>query len=49
MQWIKFGVVAWAIGLVCGMALRDHPYDRCVDMYETPEEVSECVWLLMNP
>ena len=26
-----------------------HPYERCKQMYETPEDISECVWIKENP
>lgn len=37
------------MGLVMGWLLcGSHPYDRCIEMYQTPEDISECVWLLEN-
>jgi len=29
--------------------LKTHPYDECKEMYETPEDISECVWIKENP
>jgi hypothetical protein len=26
-----------------------HPYEVCKRMYETPEDISECVWIKENP
>ena len=26
-----------------------HPYQSCKRMYETPEDISECVWIKENP
>ena len=26
-----------------------HPYEQCKRMYETPEDISECVWIKENP
>lgn len=34
--------------LICWLTLTDHPYDRCVEMYDTPEDIGECVWILEN-
>lgn len=41
------------IGLTLGLVtswvlLSNHPYDRCVEMYATPEDIGECVWILEN-
>lgn len=37
------------MGLVTGWLLcGSHTYDRCTEMYQTPEDISECVWLLEN-
>lgn len=35
-----------AIGIM--IAISNHPYERCSDMYETPEDVMECLWILEN-
>lgn len=35
-----------AIGIV--IAISNHPYERCSAMYDTPEDVMECVWILEN-
>lgn len=29
--------------------MNTHPYDECVTMYETPEDIMECVWIKENP
>lgn len=38
----------FVIGVICGMfwMMEEHPYDRCIMMYDLPEDVLECVWLL---
>lgn len=35
------------IGLVIGY--ESHPYEVCKRMYNTPEDISECVWIKENP
>ena len=40
-------VVAFLIGLYLGSA--SHPYEVCKHMYNTPEDISECVWIKENP
>ena len=30
-------------------AMYSHPYEVCKRMYETPEDISECVWIKENP
>ena len=40
-------VVAFIIGLALGSA--SHPYELCKKKYDTPEEISECVWIKENP
>ena len=39
--------VAFAIGIALGNYA--HPYEVCKHMYDTPEDVSECVWIKENP
>ena len=36
---------------LAGMELADtlNPYEQCKRMYETPEDISECVWIKENP
>ena len=46
----KYGIpiaVVFVIGLVLGSY--SHPYEVCKHMYETPEDISECVWIKENP
>ena len=45
MIWVAFG------SFVTGMELADtlNPYEQCKRMYETPEDISECVWIKENP
>ena len=53
-EW-PFNVFVMAISavmlLISGLALGSysHPYEVCKRMYETPEDVSECVWIKENP
>ena len=39
-----------AFGLIAGWAFATyfHPYEECKRMYETPEDIAECVWILEN-
>lgn len=48
MYWVKFCLIALVIGLAYNYTIQEHPYDKCMDMYETPNDVSECVWILTN-
>ena len=34
-------------GLGVGLALGSwsHPYEQCKRMYDTPEDIAECVWI----
>lgn len=36
------------IGSVLLAILNYHPYERCKRMYDTPNDVMECVWILEN-
>jgi hypothetical protein len=40
-----------AAAFVLGLALGSysHPYEVCKRMYDTPEYIVECVWILENP
>ena len=52
-------IIAWALALSGWAVAIDyatgaggmytHPYDECRSMYETPEDISECVWIKENP
>jgi hypothetical protein len=45
----KYGIpvaVAFVIGLTLGSW--SHPYEVCKRMYDTPEDISECVWIKEN-
>ena len=46
----KYGIV-FALGVCVGLALGSysHPYEVCKRMYDTPEDISECVWIKENP
>lgn len=37
---------AFVLGVLLGNY--GHPYEECQRMYNTPEDISECVWLLEN-
>ena len=41
--YVLVAVVFMAIGYAI------HPYEQCKRMYDTPEDVSECVWIKENP
>jgi hypothetical protein len=46
----KYGIpiaAAFIIGLYLGSA--SHPYEVCKKQYDTQEDISECVWIRMNP
>lgn len=38
--------IAFAIGIALGSYA--HPYEQCKRMYDTPEDISECVWIKEN-
>ena len=45
----KYGIpiaAAFVLGLTLGSA--SHPYEVCKRMYDTQEDISECVWLKTN-
>ena len=46
----KYGIPLAAV-FVLGLTLGSysHPYEQCKRMYETPEDISECVWIKENP
>ena len=50
LQASKYGIPI-ALALVAGLALGSysHPYEQCKRMYETLEDISECVWIKENP
>jgi hypothetical protein len=46
----KYGIpiaLAFLLGLYLGSA--SHPYEVCKMQYDTPEDISECVWIRENP
>ena len=46
----KYGIpiaAAFVLGLYLGSA--SHPYEVCKKQYDTQEDISECVWIRMNP
>ena len=48
-------VAFWLGGLLVGLGVgmnvgyHSHPYEVCERMYDTPEDISECVWIKENP
>lgn len=53
--WDSWGIIVimfWvALGsFVAGIEFADtlNPYEQCKRMYETPEDISECVWIREN-
>ena len=42
-----FAFIVFLLGWRAGEYL--HPYEQCKRMYDTPEDVSECVWIKENP
>lgn len=36
------------IGISVGMNSVEDTGAKCVSMYETPEDISECIWILQN-
>jgi hypothetical protein len=49
------GILFWLGGILTGLGVGlalgsySHPYEVCKRMYDTPEDVSECVWIKENP
>lgn len=49
-------LLLWAGGILIGISIglqlyptvNPHPYDRCSTMYESLEDISECIWILNN-
>jgi hypothetical protein len=47
-SWIGFAIAgSFVVGLIQGSYA--HPYEQCKRMYDTPEDVMECVWIKENP
>jgi regulation of enolase protein 1 (concanavalin A-like superfamily) len=45
----KYGIpiaAAFILGLILGSY--SHPYEQCARMYNSPEYISECVWIKEN-
>jgi len=45
--WLGGILTGLGVGLVLGSY--SHPYEQCKRMYNTPEDISECVWIKENP
>jgi hypothetical protein len=47
--------ISWLVGILTGLGFGialgnyTHPYETCKRMYDTPEDVSECIWIKENP
>jgi len=43
--------ITFLVGFATGVILSylTHPYEQCKRMYNTPEDISECVWIKENP
>lgn len=41
----------FVFGLIVGwaFAIYFHPYEECKRMYNSPEDVIECIWIKENP
>lgn len=49
-QACKYGIplaAVFLLGFFVGSA--SHPYEVCKKQYNTPEDISECVWIKENP
>lgn len=48
---LKCGLAFFAGGMfVLFLEYNDpHPYDQCAIKYQDPTDISECIWLLVNP
>jgi hypothetical protein len=44
--WI--GSVLTAIGVGLALGSYSHPYEQCARMYNSPENIGECVWIKQN-
>ena len=43
--------ITFLAGFVLGgiLVTLTHPYEECKRMYNTPEDIMECVWIKENP
>lgn len=48
MLWIGGLLIGLGLGLNLYPMFYTHPYDQCRTMYETLEDISECMWILEN-
>lgn len=46
--YMKYFWVGMAFALGMALGSYSHPFEVCKRMYESPEDVSECVWLKQN-
>ena len=47
--YVKYFWVGIVLALGVGLGNYGHPYESCKRMFETPEDISECVWIKENP
>ena len=45
--WIGGVLTGLGIGLALGSW--SHPYEQCARMYNSPDDIGECVWIKENP
>jgi hypothetical protein len=45
----QFFWIGIALGIGTSLGSWSHPYEQCKRMYDTPEDISECVWIKENP
>ena len=41
--------IGMALGIGISLGSCSHPYEQCKRMYDTPEDIAECVWIKENP
>ena len=46
--WRNF-LIGMALGIGTSIGSWSHPYEQCKRMYNTPEDIAECVWIKENP
>jgi len=45
----QFFWIGIALGIGTSFGSWSHPYEQCKRMYDTPEDIAECVWIKENP
>ena len=46
--YMKFFWIGFAFALGIALGSYSHPYEVCKRMYDTPEDIGECVWIKEN-